>query len=95
MTQVAVLVLPLNVSGRTQVPIVSAGQGFGEQVSPTWVQVPRLHAYEQLPVYPLAQLPELWPLFVGGRTQLLVVSAAQGFGAQVLVTDVKVPRLHA
>jgi hypothetical protein len=71
------------------------GAGTGEQVSVTGVQVPLLHAKEQLPAYPTAQVPvSVLPLFATVRTQLFVVSDAH-WAAQVLVTWLQVPLLHA
>jgi hypothetical protein len=46
-------------------------------------------------VYPGAQVPvSVLPLFIAPSTQSSVVPAAQGLGAQVLVTSVKLPLLH-
>ncbi len=48
---------------------------------------PFAHEYEQAPAYPAAHVPlSVLPLAVAVSTQLFVVSAAQGAGAQVLVT---------
>jgi hypothetical protein len=44
---------------------------------------------------PPAQVPEEPPLFVAPRTQLFIVVAAQGAGAQPSVVSVHVPKLHA
>jgi hypothetical protein len=91
--QVPGSVLPLFVVVRTQLFSVSAGH-WAAQVSVTWVQVPLLHAKEQLPVYPKAQVPvSVLPLFVVVRTQLFCVSAGH-WAAQVSVTWVQVPLLH-
>jgi len=57
--------------------------------------VSSVHEKEQLPKYPLAQVPtSVLPLFVRVSTQWASVPAAHGPGAQVSVTCDHAPLVH-
>jgi hypothetical protein len=87
---------PLLVALTLQLPFsVAAVQAAGAQVSETWVHTPLLQENEQLPApKPLAQAPDVPPLFVRLTLQLPFSVAAAHCAAQVSVTCVHVPLLH-